>query len=183
MWRLRVLLFSLLVCVVAWGQEYKPVHGETVMKIAIEGRGNIFVHLEIAKAPKTCAHIMALVQKKFYDGLRFYRVERNPRPFIAMVGDPGTRNKDLDDPGIGTGGSGHTVPYEETHLTHAEGTVSLATLPGRPDSGDSQFFFCLDTARYLDGKHPVFGHVVGGIDIMRTLQLGDKVKSIVILKG
>jgi len=180
---LGAILVCFLTCAMAWPQEYAPLHGETVLRLSVSGRGDIFVHLETTKAPKTCAHIIALVQKGFYDGLKFYRVERNPRPFIAMIGDPGTRTKPLDDPTLGSGDSGHPVAYENTHLTHTEGTVSLATLPGDLDSGDSQFFFCLDNAHFLDGKDPVFGHVVAGIDIMRTLQLGDVVKTAAVIKG
>lgn len=181
---LNALGLLLLLCTVALGQStYRPARGEAVMKIVIENRGDVFVHLYTDKAPKTVAHIEELVERKFYDGQRFHRVERVPRPFIAIVGDPATKTRSVDDPSVGSGGSGTRIPYEETNLTHAKGTVSLAALPKDRNSGDSQFFFALDASKFLDGKHTIFGKVVFGLDVIDSIEKGDKISSITILKG
>lgn len=181
--RFAILLLALVIAAFALAQDYTPAKGETVMKLTVKDRGDIFVHLYTDKAPKTTDHIVELVNKGFYNGLKFHRVDRTPRPFIAVFGDPATKDKPVDDAAVGTGGSGHPIDYEETGLTHDEGTVSLATQPKNKNSGDSQFFFALDSAKFLDGKHPVFGKVVAGSGIMQPLQLGDEVTKVVILKG
>lgn len=177
---LGLLILSLLP-VVAVGQNYDVKPGETVMKVVVAGRGNIFVHLFTKEAPKTTAHVIELVKSGFYDGQRFHHVVRSPRPFIAQIGDPASKTGNLDDPAMGSGGSGAKIPYEETNIPHDEGTVALASPPKDKDGGDSQFFFVLGSSRFLDGKHTVFGKVVEGLDVMRTLQKGDRVESITIL--
>ncbi|MBI3721289.1 MAG: peptidylprolyl isomerase, partial [Fimbriimonas ginsengisoli] len=119
----------------------------------------------------------------FYAGQRFHKVVRTPRPFIAQVGDPNSIKLAPDDPLLGSTGTGIRIPYEETHHTHDEGAVSLATLGTDKDSGDCQFFFVLGAAHFLDGHYTVFGKVVAGLDVMRALQRGDHVQTATILKG
>lgn len=174
----------LLLCCLSLAQVFRgPAKGETVMKIVIENKGDIIVHLYTSTAPKTTAHIIDLVEKKFYDGQRFHRVEKVPRPFIALVGDPATKTKSVDDPGVGSGGSGARIPYEETNTHHVKGSVSLAALPKDRDSGDSQFFFSLEASKFLDGKHTIFGRVTYGLDVMDSIEKGDKITSVTILRG
>lgn len=180
---LRTLLLVLVMLVPAcpWAQEYTPKPGETIMKLTIQGRGNIFVKLFTKEAPKATGHIIDLVKSGFYDGQRFHKVVRTPRPFVAQIGDPASRTGNLDDPSMGSGGSGARIPYEETGFPHEEGAVALASPPNDKDGGDSQFFFVLESSKFLDGKYTVFGKVVEGIDVMRTIQKGDKVESASIL--
>lgn len=182
---LNALGLMVFLCCLAMGQSsaYRPAKGETVLKVTIEDRGDIIIHLYADKAPKTVAHILQLVERKFYDGLKFHRVEKVPRPFIAIVGDPATKSRSVDDPSVGSGGSGTRIAYEENNLTHDKGSVSLAALPKDRNAGDSQFFFALDTSKFLDGKHTVFGQVVEGMDVMSSIEKGDKVTSITILRG
>ena len=178
-----VFVMCLLACM-ALGQSFPgPKKGETVLKMVIENRGDSYIHLYTEKAPKTTTHIVQLVERRFYDGLKFHRVEKTPRPFIAIVGDPATKSRSVTEAGVGAGGSGARILYEETGFHHTRGTVSLAALPKDRNSGDSQFFFSLDTSKFLDGKHTIFGNVISGLEVMDSIELGDKIVSAVILKG
>jgi peptidyl-prolyl cis-trans isomerase B (cyclophilin B) len=166
---------ALVACLAVVAQNYTPNKGETVVKLAVEGRGNIYIRLNTADAPRTTKHIVALVKSGFYDNQRFFRVERSPRPYIVQFGDPNTKTKEMDDPSIGEGGSGQKTPYEDTRMRNEVGTVGLSTPPKERDGGDSQFYINLSQNRFLDGSYTVFGQVVSGMDVVNKLKLGDRV--------
>jgi peptidyl-prolyl cis-trans isomerase B (cyclophilin B) len=170
-----VLSLALVVCLAVFGQNYTPTKGETVVKLAVEGRGNIYIRLYTKEAPRTTKQIVALVKSGFYDNQRFFRVERSPRPYIVQFGDPNTKTKELDDPSVGEGGSGNKIAYEDTKFRNEVGSVGLSTPPKDRDGGDSQFYINLSQNRFLDGSYTVFGQVVAGMDVVNKLKLGDRV--------
>lgn len=178
-------LFSLLVFAlgVADAQAYKPKPGETVLQLMIAGKGEVDILLNTAAAPRITSRIMELARSGFYNNQRFFRVEKSPKPFLVQVGDPNSRTKDINDPTLGSGGTGARIPYEETGMPNVAGAVGLSTLPGDRDSGDCQFYILLGPARFLDGNYPVFGTVVHGMDVVRRIELGDTITSATILKG
>jgi peptidyl-prolyl cis-trans isomerase B (cyclophilin B) len=51
-----------------------------------------------------------------------------------------------------------------------------------PDSAGSQFYICLGTQSFLDGKYTVFGQVTEGLDVVHKIQLGDVMKKVYITK-
>jgi cyclophilin family peptidyl-prolyl cis-trans isomerase len=161
-------------------QTYTPKAGETVLKIAVEGRGDIFVKLHTKAAPKTTAHILKLVKSGFYDGLRFHRVERSPKPYLAQVGDPASKT-DIDSANIGSGGSGAKVPFEHTDFPNVAGAVGLAHSVDDRESGDSQFYMLLSPAKFLDGNYTVFGQVVSGMEVLQKISRGDRIAAITVL--
>jgi len=179
-----LLLLLMLLCVSALGvpQNYTPKPGETVIKLAIEGRGNIFIKLHTDKAPRTCAHILDLVNNRFYDSQRVFRAEKTPRPYAIQLGDPLTKSKSIDDPAIGTGGSGTHVAFEDSGYPNEEGAVGLSAIPGDKNSGDSQFYILMSRANFLDGNYTVFGKVVLGMDVVKHVERGDKVLSITVVR-
>lgn len=123
-------------------------------------------------APKTVAHIVGLVQKKFYTGLRVHRVVRN---FVVQLGDPLTRDMTKQDK-WGTGGSGSPIGVAEfgKGLKHAVGMVSMAHA-GDPVRADSQFFIVIGPASHLDGKHQIWGRVSSGMDVVMKLAVPDRI--------
>jgi len=161
----------------AFAQSYAPQPGETVVRYEIENRGSILVRFYTAEAPKTTQHILKLVRQGFYDGLQFFRVERTPRPYLAFVGDPQTKSLGVEAPQVGTGGSGTKVPLEKTPFEHEEGSVGLARPREDENGGDSQIYFSLGKFKFLDGKYTIFGKVVSGIDVLRKLEKGDRIRS------
>ena len=125
-------------------------------------KGEILIELYEDEAPNTVANFVNLVEKGFYDGLKFHRVIEG---FMAQGGDP---------TGSGSGGPGYRIKCEcvrKDHRKHARGVISMAH--AGKDTGGSQFFITFDKTPHLDGKHTVFGHVIKGMDVVDKLRKGD----------
>lgn len=118
-------------------------------------------------APNTVKRIVELINQGFYNGLSFHRVVPG---FVVQGGDP---------VGNGTGGSGKSLKAEFNSRKHIEGSVAMARA-GDPDSADSQFYICLAPQPHLDHSYTVFGQVVEGMDVVRKIQPGDKMTSVII---
>lgn len=164
-------------------QGYRPKPGETVLRVQVEGRGEIYIKLHTKEAPKTTGQIARLAKSGFYDGQRFHRVERDPKPYLVQLGDPASKDGSVDLTTLGAGGSGTKIPFEATEFAHVEGAVGLARLPDNRDSGDSQFYIVMSPAKFLDGRYTVFGQVVQGMEVVRRIERGDRISSITILQG
>ena len=130
-------------------------------------RGKLTIELLPDVAPKTVARFTELVKKGFYGGLTFHRVV--PK-FLIQGGDPS---------GDGTGGSGQAIPAEFNEKKHKTGTVGMARTKD-PDSADSQFYICLESQPFLDGKYTVFGQVTEGLDLLPKFQEGDVMRKVTI---
>ncbi|MCL2321683.1 MAG: peptidylprolyl isomerase [Oscillospiraceae bacterium] len=126
--------------------------------------GIIKLELYPDKAPNTVNNFISLANSKFYDGLKFHRIEAG---FVIQGGDPD---------GEGTGGPGYTIKGEfadngftQNDLKHTTGVISMArkTLP--LDSAGSQFFIMLADIDFLDGKYAAFGKVIEGIDVVNKI--------------
>lgn len=135
-------------------------HAHVILRTA---RGNIVLKLYPKEAPNSVTRFISLIQKGFYDGLSFHRVEEN---FLIQTGDPTKTGK---------GGSGQKLKAEFNKLQHIKGTVALARDPKDPDSADSQFYITLTTLTHLDSNYTVFGQVVEGLDLLDKISLNDKI--------
>jgi cyclophilin family peptidyl-prolyl cis-trans isomerase len=125
------------------------------------------------EAPRTVEHVLALVKRNFYNGLRFHRVEPG---FVIQVGDPNSR--DYTKKGLwGTGGSGKPVGLSELSRkrTHARGAVAMAH-SGNPAQADAQFYVTLNAVPRLDGKYVVFGRVISGLEVTTQIRVGDVIR-------
>lgn len=122
--------------------------------------GRVIIEMFPDKAPKHVARIKELTRKGFYDGTVFHRVIDG---FMAQTGDP---------TGTGMGGSGQKLEAEFNDKKHIRGTVSMARASD-PNSADSQWFICFDTASFLDGQYTVWGQVVGGLEYVDQIKKGD----------
>ena len=143
-------------------------------------KGTIEIKTYPQEAPKTVAHIVALVKQGFYNGLRFHRVVPG---FVVQVGDP--QSRDLSKRALwGTGGSGHPIGVAEISkkLTHIKGAVAMAHA-GDPAKADSQFYITLAPQHPLDGKYAVFGQVISGEDVVAKLQVGDIIRRMTVKPG
>jgi cyclophilin family peptidyl-prolyl cis-trans isomerase len=134
-------------------------------------KGDIVVQLDASAAPQTVNNFVFLSREGFYDGLTFHRVE--PR-FVIQGGDP---------LGNGTGGPGYTVPAE-IQLSHVEGAIAMALKgdqvnPTRASSG-SQFYITLAPTPFLDGGYTAFGRVTEGMDVVKSIAVGDLIETIAI---
>ena len=130
-------------------------------------RGLIRVELAADKAPLTVANFVNLVQRGFYDGLKFHRVIND---FMIQGGCP---------LGTGTGGPGYRFEDEANNgLRHERGVLSMAN--AGPNTNGSQFFITHIKTDWLDGKHTVFGKVVEGLDVVDAVKQGDKINAVKI---
>lgn len=159
------------------GQAAKPGAAPSGPVVVVEtAKGIIEFETFPDDAPKTVEHILQLVRKNFYRGLRFHRVEKN---FVVQVGDPRTRDvTKMDQWGKGPGGgSGKPVGVAEfsKKRTHRRGAVGLAHA-GDPKEGDSQFYIMLSNRPGLDGKYVVFGQVIRGMEVVDKIEVGDVIK-------
>ena len=135
-------------------------------------KGTFEIETYPSQAPKTVAHIVGLVNKRFYNGQRVHRVVPN---FVVQFGDPASRDMTKKSQ-WGTGGSGTSIGVAEFSkvLKHAPGIVSMAHA-GDPTKADSQLFIVIGPASHLDGRHQIFGKVTTGMDIVRKIEPEDRI--------
>ncbi|MDB4949504.1 MAG: peptidyl-prolyl cis-trans isomerase [Gemmatimonadetes bacterium] len=142
-------------------------------------KGTLTAELYEAEAPGTVANFEKLVKSGFYDGIVFHRVIPD---FVVQGGDPLTKTLPLTDRTIGTGGPGWQIKCETrgNPHTHKDGALSMAH--AGKDTGGSQFFIVLSegNTRHLNGVHTVFGQVTEGLDVVHTLEKGDKIEKATI---
>src|SRR5215831_17898097 len=136
--------------------------------------GNIKVELFTDKMPITAGNFVKLAKSGFYDGLHFHRVIDN---FMLQFGCPYSKDPQSRRAGTGDGPDG---PIKDEHppdakLSNEPGTLSMANT-GRPNSGSCQFFINTVHNKYLDwfspgeSKHPVFGRVTEGMDVVKQIE-------------
>jgi peptidylprolyl isomerase len=122
--------------------------------------GTVKIRLRPDLAPGHVERIKTLAGQGFYDGVVFHRVIPG---FMAQTGDP---------TGTGTGGSElPNLAAEFTEVPHHRGTCSMAR-SANPNSANSQFFICFDTAPWLDRQYTVWGEVVDGMDHVDAIKKG-----------
>ena len=139
--------------------------------------GDIVINL-YSDMPVTTGNFKKLVKNGFYNNVIFHRVIDG---FMIQGGDPD---------GTGMGGPGYTILDEFTHEggnRNDVGTISMAN--SGPNTGGSQFFINLVDNDFLDDKHPAFGKVVEGLDVVEKIAKVQKnsmdkpLKDVVILKA
>ena len=147
-------------CLAAGGSNNNGGSKKVANRIAVfeTNKGTFEIELFEDKTPITTKNFIDLAEKGFYDGVVFQRVIDG---FMIQGGDPD---------GTGMGGPGYTIDDEfRSDLTFdGEGILAMANT-GMPHTGGSQFFVTLAKTPWLNGKHTIFGKVVKGMDVVRTI--------------
>ncbi len=153
-------------------EEDKPLT-ETISELSAvmkTNKGDIHLTLYADKTPITVANFVNLAKRGFYDGLTFHRVLPNFMiqggcPLGTGTGDPGYKFQDEFDP---------TLKHDRP------GILSMAN--SGPGTNGSQFFVTHVPTPWLDGKHSIFGSVVGpeDQDVVNAIGQGDKIETITI---
>ena len=116
-------------------------------------KGDLTLDLFASEAPKTVNNFVFLAQEGFYDGISFHRVIPN---FMIQSGDP---------TGTGRGGPGYKFQDEFLSSLVFDRTGFLAMANAGADTNGSQFFITVVPTPQLNGKHTIFGEVLGGQEV------------------
>lgn len=141
---------------------YTVNEGNTKVKLETN-KGDIVIEL-YSEMPVTAGNFEKLVKEGVYDGVIFHRVIDG---FMIQGGDP-----------TGTGMGDPKIPNIKDEFTRTDldkndrGTISMAN--AGPNTGSSQFFINLVNNNFLDGRHPVFGKVIKGMDVVDAIAKVEK---------
>lgn len=143
-------------------------------------KGTFEVELYPSEAPKSAEHVLALVKRNFYNGLR---IHRRISGFVVQFGDP--QSRDMTKKHLwGNGGSGRAIGVSEVNAKrpHRLGAVALAH-DGDPKNGDSQLYIALsglEDPRIANIQnmraYTVVGQVISGMDVVGKLQVPDIIR-------
>ena len=135
--------------------------------------GNVVIELFSDIAPNHVKRFKQLSNEKKYDGVVFHRVIKG---FMAQTGDVKFGNSTLNSFSLrkaGTGGSEYPdLKSEFSDIPHERGTLSMAR-SNDPNSANSQFFICFQSASHLDRQYTVFGKVIEGMEFVDLIKKGE----------
>jgi len=184
--------------------------GPATVELVVKG-SPIVIEVDGSQAPITAGNFIDLVNRGVYNGLAFHRVVRDPQPFVVQGGDPQSQDLNFPAQQLGTGSfidpetkmpryipleikpTGADQPvYGQTleeakvtdppALSHRRGAIAMARSQA-PDSASSQFYITLADLPFLDGNYAVFGYVSQGMEVVDTIQQGDRIESARVVKG
>ena len=160
---LFIILFSLV--------NYKSMAQE-IMILKLQ-HGDVEIELYPEKAPNHVKRFKELANSGKYDGVVFHRVIEG---FMAQTGDVKFGNSNSAEFNLslaGTGGSSlPDLKAEFTDIAHTRGVLSAAR-SANPDSANSQFFICFESAPHLDRQYSAFGKVIKGMEFVDKIKKGD----------
>lgn len=124
-------------------------------------KGKMEIELRPDIAPKAVENFITHSKNGYYNGLIFHRVIRG---FMLQTGDPS---------GTGTGGESiwkknFEDEFSPSALFDKPGILAMANR-GRNTNG-SQFFITTVPTYWLNGKHTIFGYVIKGMDVVKSIE-------------
>ena len=135
--------------------------------------GEVEIELYPEKAPNHVKRFKKLAEDGKYNGVVFHRVIDG---FMAQTGDVkfgNTNSPEFNLSLAGTGGSDlPNLKAEFTDIAHTRGILSAARAAD-PDSANSQFFICFESAPHLDRQYSAFGKVIKGMEFIDQIKKGD----------
>ena len=145
---------------------------ENIMILKLKD-GDVKIEMFPDVAPNHVKRITELANSGKYDNVVFHRVIDG---FMAQTGDVKFGNSSSSDFNLQRAGMGGSdlpdLKQEFNDLPHERGTVSMAR-SSDPNSANSQFFICFESASYLDRNYTVFGRVIEGMEFVDKIKKGD----------
>ncbi len=135
---------------------------EEVVVINLEEGGRIIMELLSEDAPLAVERITELINKGFYDGLKFHRVES----YLVQTGDKEHRYSPV------------TGEMFSQYLRHEKGMVGMARLADDYDSAATQFYICKKELPSLNGEYTLFARVIKGMELVHEIEEGDRIESV-----
>ena len=152
-----------------------PGAGPSIVVVETE-KGTFEFETYPNEAPKTVAHILGLITKRFYNGQRVHRVVPG---FVMQFGDQQTRDMTkekmwgrIEGPPVG-------VAEFSKLRRHVRGAVALAH-NGDASKADTQMYVTLADTPRLDNKYVVFGKVISGMDVVDKLKYADRIVRVTV---
>ena len=162
-----IVMFTVLSCKAQDSDQMKSQETQTKkeskkMTVAVikTNMGTIEIELYAEQTPKTVENFVQHADSGYYNGIIFHRVIEN---FMIQGGDP-----------TGTGRGGESIwgkPFADEivpSLTFDKPGI-LAMANAGPNTNGSQFFITVAPTSWLDGKHTIFGQVIGGMDVVYAI--------------
>ena len=166
------------------GKKYKPALSENHQAVNFDilltatdssavavktTKGTFRIRLHPRRAPFSVSNFLQLMEKKYFNQKIFHRVEPN---FVAQTGCPR---------GDGYGSLDYTIPSELCSGNYtSEGLVGMASAGNHTEC--SQWFVTHSSAPHLDGNYTIFGHIIEGMDVVHSLDVGDKIIETIFIK-
>ncbi len=167
----------------------------------------VTIEIDGFNAPITGGNFVDLVERNFYDGVRFHRIENQPQFSLVQGGDPFSRNPDIPIELLGSGdfvdpitnqfrfipleikplGLGQPIIYNQivsppVQLPNVAGAIGMARTEIL-NSASSQFYIPLNDVPVLDGGFAIFGNVIDGLDVIEEVELGDSITAARVTQG
>ncbi len=135
--------------------------------------GEVEIRLYPEKAPNHVERFKKFSDEGRYDNVVFHRVIDG---FMAQTGDVKFGNTSSPDFNLNLAGTGGSelpdLKAEFSDVAHTRGTLSAAR-SADPNSANSQFFICFDSAPHLDRQYSAFGKVIKGMEFVDMIKKGD----------
>ncbi len=148
------------------------LYSEEIMIMKLKD-GDVEIELYSDIAPNHVKRFKDLAKEGLYDGVVFHRVIDG---FMAQSGDVkfgNSNSKNFNLSLAGTGGSNMPdLKSEFSDIPHDRGILSAAR-SSDPNSANSQFFICFQSAPHLDRQYTVFGKVIKGMEFVDKIKKGD----------
>jgi len=141
-----------------------PAEIQNKQAVVETSMGPLVIDLLAEAAPNHVAHFITRAREGAYDGTAFHRVIAMG---IVQGGDPLSKDP-AQAAKYGTGGLG-VLRFEDNSEKHTKGSVSAVLVPGRRDSGGSQFFISVSDQPALDGQYTVFGRLTDGLAVAQKI--------------
>ncbi len=141
-----------------------PAEIQNKQAVVETSMGVLVIDLLAEAAPTHVAHFITRAREGAYDRTVFHRVIAMG---IIQGGDPLSKDP-AQAAKYGTGGLG-VLRFEENAEKHTKGAVSAVLVPGRRDSGGSQFFISVSDQPALDGQYTVFGRLADGLGVAQKI--------------
>jgi cyclophilin family peptidyl-prolyl cis-trans isomerase/HEAT repeat protein len=140
---------------------------DTTRAIVKTNKGNITFKLFPKTAPGSVANFLKLATEEFYKDKSFHRVVQN---FVIQGGCPR---------GDGYGALEYSIRSELPQRYYDDqGYVGMASAGNHTEG--TQWFITHSPTPHLDGKYTIFAKVVEGMDVVHSIQVGDKIENIII---
>ncbi len=160
-------LIIIFICLIT----FNKLHSEEIMIMKLKD-GEVEIELYSDVAPNHVKRFKDLAIKGRYDGVVFHRVIDG---FMAQSGDVqfgNSNSKEFNLSMAGTGGSElPDLKAEFSDIPHERGVLSAAR-SADPNSANSQFFICFESAPHLDRQYSVFGKVIKGMEFVDNIKKG-----------